>query len=638
MDQGVNSSTTICRPLRELSLDLATLRQAYLGGALEPLLLVEELIARLAVNPRPEAWITLVTAVQLRAAARALQGRDPRDLPLYGIPFAVKDNIDVTGLPTTAACPSFEHLPEHTATVVEHLVDAGALLIGKTNLDQFATGLNGTRSPYGAVRNSFDERLVSGGSSSGSAVAVAVGLASFALGTDTAGSGRVPAAFNNLVGLKPTRGLVSNYGVVPACRSLDCVSILALCVDDARQILDVIAVPDSLDAYSRAQPVSVQCTASDVTGLRFAVPRADQLEFYDDRAAATAFMEATQRIAQCGGELVEIDFAPFGEVARLLYEGPWIAERTVAIERSIRVDPSALDPVVRAIVERGHTHSATDAFAAQYRLRELRKQVDQAWRSYDLLLIPTAPAIYSIEAMRADPVRLNSNLGHYTNFVNLLDLSAIAVPGPLREDGLPSGFTLCAPAFAEPALLRVAEQLHPHMIDTVGATGHKLPVRNEDPAQGVSEPQADPARIDIMVCGAHMSGLPLNHELTQRGAQFVRRANTAARYRLHALESFEPPRPGLVRVSNPHVLASPDGRAIEVEIWSLPAVGFGQFVAGIPHPLCIGTVALDDGSEVSGFLCEAYATQSALDISELGSWRAYVDQRAEQSTHTGGCQ
>lgn len=610
----------------ELSLDIGTLRAAYLAKELTPSSLVEVLLSRLEHNQRPEAWITLVSAEQLRADAEALQSQDMERLPLYGVPFAVKDNIDVAGLPTTAACPGFARVATHTATVVQHLLDAGALLLGKTNLDQFATGLNGTRSPYGAVRNSFDEQLVSGGSSSGSAVVVATGLVTFALGTDTAGSGRVPAAFNNLIGLKPTRGLLSTFGVLPACRSLDCVSILALGAGDAERVLDVTAKFDPRDAFSRSVSTDTDGVPGRIAATRFGVPRAAQLRFFGDDLAAAAFEQTVELIRANGGEFVEIDYEPFDEAARLLYDGPWVAERAVAVMGTLGVDTQALDPCVRSIVERGSEPSASDAFVAFYRLRELKQKIEQQWQSFDLLMTPTTPTIYSIDAMRADPIQLNTNLGYYTNFVNLFDLSAIAVPGRWRDDGVPSGFTLCAPSFAESGLMRIAAELHPLMVDTAGATGLPLPL----PAERPQTVDTDMQRIEIMVCGAHMSGLPLNHELTAHGATFVRRARTEALYRLHALETFEPPRPALVRVTDSSSSEQGIGHQIEVEVWSMPAVGFGRFVAGIPHPLCIGTVSLDDGREVSGFLCEAYATEAAPDISVLGGWRAYVEQRAPE--------
>jgi allophanate hydrolase len=608
----------------ELSLDIGTLRAAYRAKELTPSTLVEVLLSRLEHDQRPEAWITLVPAERLRADAAALQTQDMERLPLFGIPFAVKDNIDVVGLPTTAACPGFARVPTHTATVVQHLLDAGALLLGKTNLDQFATGLNGTRSPYGAVRNSFDEQLISGGSSSGSAVVVATGLVTFALGTDTAGSGRVPAAFNNLIGLKPTRGLLSTFGVLPACRSLDCVSIIGLGADDAERVLDVMAKVDPLDAFSRSVPMDTVRVPGRIAGTRFGVPRTAQLEFFGDELAAAAFEQTTEVIRAEGGEFIEIDYEPFDEAARLLYDGPWVAERAVAVMRMLGVDTQALDPCVRSIVERGNEPSASDAFVAFYRLRELKQQIEKQWQAFDLLMTPTTPTIYSIDAMRADPIQLNTNLGYYTNFVNLFDLSAIAVPGRWRDDGLPSGFTLCAPAFAESTLTRLAAELHPLMVDTAGATGLPLPL----PVEHQQTVDTELQQIEIMVCGAHMSGLPLNHELTAHGATFLRRARTEALYRLHALEAFEPPRPALVRVINSRSCEQDVGHHIEVEVWSMPAIGFGRFVARIPHPLCIGTVALDDGRHVSGFLCEAYAADAAPDISVLGGWRAYVEQRA----------
>jgi allophanate hydrolase len=536
-----------------------------------------QVLANIARAPDRRAWITLLPRERVLEYAAALAKRDPTTLPLYGIPFAIKDNIDLEGVPTTAGCPDFAYTPERSAFVVDRLIAAGAIPIGKTNLDQFATGLVGTRSPYGAGRNSFNPDYISGGSSSGSAIAVAAGLVSFSLGTDTAGSGRVPAAFNNIVGLKATCGALSTSGVVPACRSLDCVSVFALSADDAQRVLGVAAVFDPNDPYSRAvSPIS--------PGLRFGVPRPAQLEFFGDTEYARLFNEAVARLEFLGGTRVEIDFEPFLATARLLYAGPWVAERYCAVGDFL----DSMLPVTRQIIAGGRTPSAADTFRAQYRLMELRRATEQAWADMDVLLTPTAGTIYRIAEVEADPIGLNSNLGYYTNFVNLLDLAAVAVPAGFRSDGLPFGVTLVGRAGSDANLLSLAGRLHRE-------------------------------RIQLAVCGAHMEGLPLNHQLTSRDAILVSRTRTAPCYKFFALPGGPPHRPGLVKVAD-------GGACIDVEVWSIPTDLLGSFVAGIPAPLGIGRVELENGTQVPGFICESYATAGATDITELGGWRHYLKQ------------
>ncbi|MGA7984706.1 MAG: allophanate hydrolase [Burkholderiales bacterium] len=595
------------------SLDIARLRARYLSGALDPQRVVALVLERLERRGDDKVWIDRVPCAALEARAGELARRRPDDLPLYGIPFAIKDNIDLAGRPTTAACPEFAYTPAASATVVQRLLDAGAIAIGKTNLDQFATGLVGTRSPYGACANAFDERYISGGSSSGSAVAVAAGLVSFSLGTDTAGSGRVPAAFNNLVGLKPTLGLLSTRGVVPACRTLDCVSIFGLTVGDARAVLEVAQGFDPADPFSRARPADADAGFGE--RFRFGVPRAADLEFCGDAASARLYGEALERLEALGGERVELDFRPFYETARLLYEGPWVAERWLVVRDLLARKPEAVHPVTRRVIERANSFSAADAFAALYRLQELRRRAAQAWQRVELIVTPSAPTIYTLAQVEADPIALNSRLGTYTNFVNLLDLAGLAVPAGFRPDGLPFGVTLLAQAFRDDALAALGDRLQRAQGLPLGATQVELPPTQEPPAT------ARGATVQLVVCGAHMSGLPLNRELTERGARLVRRARTAPCYRFYALEAFSPPRPGLVR--------SEPGAAIEVEVWELPATAFGGFVDGIPAPLGIGTVELDGGAQLRGFVCEHYATQQAREITRLGGWRAYLAQRAE---------
>lgn len=590
------------------SLDLASLRAAYRAG-LKPGDLVRALLARDRGDPH-HAWIARLPADRLLAMAGALDAQSPDALPLYGVPFAIKDNIDVAGVPTTAGCPGYAYVPERSAVVVERLIAAGALPLGKTNLDQFATGLNGTRSPYGACRNAFDARYVSGGSSSGSAVAVATGQASFALGTDTAGSGRVPAAFNNLVGLKPTRGLLSTRGVVPACRSLDCVSIFALTAADAAQVYGAALGGEGDAAYGRApEPHGFDFGSSAV--FRFGIPRADQLAFFGDDAYARLFDAAVAQLERLGGERHVVDFQLFFDAARLLYEGPWVAERYHAIRGFIERRPDALLPVIREIIGSAAQQRSVDAFDAFHRLAVLKRHCDGVLAAVDVMLTPTAGFIPTIEATLAEPVRVNSALGIYTNFMNLLDYAAVAVPAGCRGDGLPFGVTLFAPSHQDVPLLRLASRWQHASPATLGATGRPLP-----PAAPV--PAAVPSgQVRVAVCGAHLSGLPLNHQLVERGARFVTTTQTAPVYRFYALAGGPPLRPGLIRVGD-------GGAPIDVEVWELPASRFGSFVAGIPAPLGIGKLELADGSGVPGFICEPGGVDGARDITHFGGWRHYL--------------
>jgi allophanate hydrolase len=597
-----------------LDLTISSLSRAYRAGTLTPSKLVERLIAEREKHTANNIWISSVDDASLRYRARQLDVADQTSLPLYGIPFAIKDNIDFAGLPTTAGCPAFAYQPESSSPVVQALIDAGAIALGKTNLDQFATGLVGTRSPYGACKNAFDPAYLSGGSSSGSAVAVALGLASFSLGTDTAGSGRIPAAFNNLVGYKPTLGSLSMRGVVPACRSLDAVSIFALTAEDAAQVARVAARYDAADPWSRTPGRAARPGFGRAPHFRFAVPRASQLEFFGNTAYANLFDGAVQRLRGLGGEPCEVDIEPLLSTARLLYEGPWVAERYLATESLLTSQPDAMLEVTRQIISGGATPKALDAFRAQYRLKELMRAAQPIWQAADVLLLPTAGTHYRIADEQADPIRLNSTLGRYTNFVNLMDLSAVAVPSGFTAEGLPFGVTLIAPAWSDADLLALAARAHRAAVSTLGAT--TLPLPAAEPLPGGTD-----GTIDVMVCGAHMSGLPLNKQLLERGAWQVSTTRTAPIYRFYALPGGPPFRPGLVRVKE-------NGVAIDVEVWRVPAEHFGSFVAGIPSPLGIGKVKLEDGSEVSGFMCEALGVADAADISALGGWRQYLRTRA----------
>jgi allophanate hydrolase len=599
------------------ALTIADLLTAYRERRTTPLAVLEQLFARIDAAPDHGVWITLLPRERVLAQARTLANRDPATLPLYGIPFALKDNIDLADVPTTAACPAFAYTPTQSAYVVNRLIDAGAIAIGKTNLDQFATGLVGTRSPYGVCRNSFDPAYISGGSSSGSAVAVALGLVSFALGTDTAGSGRIPAAFNNLIGLKPTCGRLSPRGVVPACRTLDTVSVLAFTAEDAALVCHVAQGFDAAEPYSRRTGQPQRLAAFAHGPFRFGVPRAEQLQFFGNDEYARLFDTAAARLAQLGGERVVIDFAPFLETAQLLYQGPWVAERYVVAEALLRRDPGALQPVTRQIIEGGAIPNAADAFRAQYRLQQLRRAAEQVWQRIDVLLTPTAGTIYRIAEVEADPVRLNSQLGIYTNFMNLLDLAAVAVPAGFTAAGLPFGVTIAGPAWSDFDLLRLATRLQRCGAPRLGAL--PLPLGAAAPFDWAALSDG----ISLAVCGAHMQGLPLNHQLLERGAVLLERTVTAPCYRLYALPGGPPARPGLVQVERL-------GAAIAIEVWSVPAAALGSFVAGIPAPLAIGKLTLSDGRQVSGFVCEARALSQARDITEFGGWRAYLATAASQ--------
>lgn len=591
-------------------LDFSTLADGYRNGQFTPVDVIEAVIERIAGWPDSAVWISRFPDAVLREAARALvaAGGPSDDKPLWGIPFAVKDNIDCLGLPTTAACPAFSHEPTADAFVVAKLKAAGALLIGKTNLDQFATGLNGTRSPFGAPRSVFNADYISGGSSSGSAVAVGSGQVAFALGTDTAGSGRIPAAFNNLVGVKPSKGLLSNSGLVPACRSLDCITVLAATSGDADLVRRVAEGFDENDAYSRP----MQAVSLPTSGFRFGVLDGAEREFYGDTETEALYDAAITRLEALGGIAVPIDFAPFRECALLLYGGPWVAERLAAIEDFVDAHADAMDPTVRRIVEGARAYSAVDAFRGDYRLEELKRQTAKEWARMDVLLLPTAPTTYTVEAMLADPITLNSNLGRYTNFVNLLDCCGIAIPAGFRADGIPGGVTLLGPAFADSAIAALADRLHRSQPFGMG--------RDRDAALPEASrivPAAE-ALIPVVVVGAHLSGMPLNGQLTSARGVLLKTCRTAGDYRLFALPDTVPPKPGLLR--EPGF----EGDGLEVEVWGLSPAAFGAFVNAIPAPLGVGKVRLDDGTSATGFLCEPYAIAGARDITTLGGWRAYI--------------
>ncbi|GGD05752.1 allophanate hydrolase [Halopseudomonas salina] len=580
--------------------------EAYRSGDLTPRTALEQIHAQL--DGQDPAFIHVLSHAELSAQLDALEALpDARQLPLYGIPYVVKDNIDVAGLPTTAACAEYAYTATADSTCVARLRAAGAVVLAKTNLDQFATGLVGTRSPYGPVPNSFDKHYISGGSSSGSSVSVARGLVPFSLGTDTAGSGRVPAAFNNLVGLKPTRGRFSTTGVVPACRSLDCVSIFALNVTDAEIVAGVMEGFDSTDGYSRKPP-----TAATLLPVKPRLGIPASLPWFGDSQYAAAWEASLSKLQAMGVELVELDYSPMQQLAELLYGGPWVAERYAAVSEFMDAHADQMNPVVRGILAQAQNFSATDTYKAEYRRADLARTIQALMGSVDALLVPTTPRMPTLEEVEQDPVGVNSQLGTWTNFVNLADCSALALPAGLREDGLPFGITLIGAAWQDGSLAEFGRRWEAFAPWKAGATDRSLPAP-------VIATQVPAGHVRLAVVGAHLSGMPLNIQLTERHARFVESTFTAGNYRLYALPNTTPPKPGLIRAN--------EGATIAVELWDVPVDLFGSFVALVPAPLGIGTLTLQDGREVKGFICEGAAVDGATDITHLGGWRAYIASR-----------
>ncbi|MBV4547196.1 allophanate hydrolase [Pseudomonas triticicola] len=589
-----------------MNLQLDALRQAYRNGDATPRQLLLQLREKAAaLNPDYHLFIHLLSVDELEPYLAALDGRDLDSLPLYGVPFAIKDNIDLAGIPTTAACPAFAYVPQRSATIVEQLMALGAIPLGKTNLDQFATGLNGSRSPYGACPNSVLPEYPSGGSSAGSSLAVALGVASFALGTDTAGSGRVPAALNNLVGLKASKGLISTAGVLPACRTLDCVTTFTATAREASQLLALTAKHDPRDEYSRPNPAWNDSSAFGTPRpFRFGVPRAQDLEFFGCSEGPQLFAAAIERLKALGGEPVELDLSPFLEAARLLYDGPWVAERYSVTGELMEQNPEAVLPVIRAVLAKAPAVTGVQTFRAQYRLQALKALCDEALENLDCVLTPTIGRPVTLAELAAEPVLRNSELGYYTNFMNLLDYAAVAVPTAFMSNGLPWGVTLFGRVFTDQYLLGVADALQ----------------RQQDSALPAPANAARNDRARLVVCGAHLQGLALNWQLTQRGGRLLETTFSSPDYRLHALAGGPPLRPGMVRVKD-------GGVAIAVEVWELPSSELGSFLTGIPAPLGLGKVQLADGRWESGFICEPYGLEGAVDISHFGGWRAYLASR-----------
>jgi allophanate hydrolase len=598
---------------RRVTETVATIVAAHRAGSVSPAQTVARSFARIRDHNDPAIFISLRDEKEALGEAKRLSARDAAQLPLFGIPVGVKDNIDVAGLPTTAACPAFSYSPSRDATAVARLRAAGAIIIGKTNLDQFATGLVGVRSPYGIPANPLRGDLIPGGSSSGSAVAVSAGLVPLALGTDTAGSGRVPAMFNNIVGLKPSLGLISTAGVVPACRTLDCVSVFSLTVDDAMTALAAMAGPDAADPYSRNRPLALMTAFP--THLRLGVPRSGQLIFFGDKASEKAYGDALGSWTALGATLVEFDLEPFYETARLLYEGPWVAERYLVIRNLLASSPEAIHPVTREIIIAGARLSAADTFAALYRLQGLRKAAERAFAGIDALVLPTVPTTYATAQVLANPIELNSRLGTYTNFANLLDLCGLALPAAIGSDDIPFGITLLALAGQDAQLASIGRVFH---ADTGLAMGARdLP----QPPLAALPMSVSGNEIAVAVVGAHLSGMALNSELKSLGGRLLEATSTAPDYRLYALGTT-PPKPGMLRVE------AGTGSSIEIEVWALAAAAFGKFVAEIPPPLSIGTIRLADGRGVKGFIVEPAAIDGARDISAFGGWRAFTAEAA----------
>ncbi|MEO6277381.1 allophanate hydrolase [Roseateles sp.] len=589
-------------------MSIARLIAAYRDGSTDPGEVVARAYERARATSEP-TWISLAAWSRVKAMLERLRDASPADLPLYGVPFAIKDNIDLAGVPTTAACPEFAYVPQRSATLVERLIALGAVPVGKANLDQFATGLNGTRSPYGACRNSVHPDYPSGGSSAGSALAVALGVASFALGTDTAGSGRVPAALNNLVGLKATKGLLSTAGVVPACRTLDCTTFFTSTAAEASRLLALTAGLDERDEYSRANPSwnGADAFGRPRAGFRFGVPR--QLEFLGCADSPRLFEATVARLEGLGGQRVDIDFSPFLEAARLLYEGPWVAERYAVVGPLIEAKPDAVLPVIRDVLRAAPACTAVDTFRSQYRLQQLKAQCDRILADLDCVLTPAYPRPVTLAELHEQPVQRNADLGWYTNFMNLLDYAAVAVPAGFMANGLPWGVTVFGRAFTDQWLLGLADSLQratalPLVGDRAFETAAPAAVARND-------------RSRVVVCGAHLDGLALNWQLTARGGRLLTATQTAPRYRLHALAGGAVRRPGLERVAEA-------GASIAVEVWELPSAELGSFLDAIPAPLGLGKVELEDGGWVTGFICEGKGLAGSEDITRYGGWRAYI--------------
>ena len=599
-----------------INMTISGLKQHYQAEDFTPKELMLHLRNSILNEKSNPVFIYLLSEAELEGYLKAIEGK--HQLPLYGIPFAIKDNIDLANIPTTAGCPDFAYTPQQHAHVVKQLINAGAIPLGKTNLDQFATGLVGTRSPWGPCQNALNSDYISGGSSAGSSVAVAKTWVSFSLGTDTAGSGRVPASLNNLIGLKPSCGLLSNTGVVAACKTIDCVSIFSLNADDANTVFDIAAHYDIQDPFARKNTyhngprygIENKATSNTVT---IGVPRKQDRAFFDNKEAENLFGQGLAQLQAIGAEIVEIDFSPFIEAARLLYEGPWVVERYLTIKPVLERSPNSVLPVIRNIIEGSDTAKASAVYEAIYKLNILKQQALAKLQKVHCMVTPTNGTVYTIEELVNNPIQLNSNLGYYTNFMNLFDFSAISVPSGFYGNGVGFGLTLFADALADKQLLSLARKLQQHTQLTLGASELQYsPTEQRLPAASNT--------VELAVCGAHLEGFPLNWQLSERGATKVCSTTTAKAYRLYALAGGPPFRPGLVRDES-------HGECIQLEVWRLPKALFGSFVAEIPSPLGIAKIELQDGTWVSGFSCEGYATETAEDITHHGGWANYMENK-----------
>lgn len=601
--------------MREFNLSFSALHDQYASGELTPRSLVKQLIQNAHDYENYNLFIHLLTPTELEPYLSELENSQPNSLPLWGIPFVIKDNIDLANIPSTAACGEFSYVANESATVVQTLIEAGAIPIGKTNMDQFATGLVGTRSPYGICHNAFDFKMISGGSSSGSAVSLALNLCSFSLGTDTAGSGRVPAAFNNLIGLKPSKGLLSTKGVIPAVRSQDVVSIFALNAQDAYSVFDVAAKFDKEDEFSRSenQLTTPAWPSQPVIGI----PDQAGLFFDGDSEAQKAFENSISTLKNLGYEIKSVPFQAWLDTAKLLYGGAWVAERYLAIQDFFETNEAQIEPTVAKIIGGAKALSAADAYQGAYALQKAQRATQLLWQSYeiDCFMTPTTPSIYSIEEVQNDPIGLNSKLGTYTNFMNLLDYSAIAMPTGFRTDTLPTGVTFFAPAGSDRQLLQLTDSLHKHFVETSGARFIEVP--NSRPGHFINQQS-----IPLAVVGAHLVGFPLNSQLIERGAKLLKTTKTAPKYQFYELAGGPILKPGLVKQPNEN-----EGQSIEVEVWAMPKEHLGSFLALIPSPLGLGKVELEDGSQVVGFICEPYGIEGATNISHTGGWRNWMKQR-----------
>src|SRR5580704_17639661 len=595
-----------------LSFDLKTIARLYQSGEATPHDVLTAVLERIAAYPDPAVWIHRLPAEAIFAQVRAVERRwdAGEQLPLYGVPFAIKDSIDLGGVPTTAACPAYSYVPERSATVVKTLLDAGAIAVGKTNLDQFGTGLAGDRSPYGACRNVFNPEFISGGSSSGSGVGVAAGLVSFALGTDTAGSGRVPAAANNVVGFKPASGLLSTAGMVPSCASLDCISFVTLTVEESHFL------------YSVARGQEAASVGDGRPGI-FAAPADAALDFCGDDERAKIFSRSLKQLEQSGARRIAVDFDPFRDAGLLLYGGPWVAERLAALEGFMAAHSEEMYPVTRTIIAGGSQYRAVDVFRAQQQLKSLRESCLRIFDEAEVLIVPTIPTLPKLADVQADSILWSRRLGTYTNFANLVGLSALAVPAAFTSGGLPAGITLLAPPGRERRLCEIGMAWQRQCDLPLGATGNRLPAV---PSRSSSNPSAAPdGYVRVSVAGAHLKGEPLHPALCRFGAQFVRDCRTAAKYRFYAFLNLNPPRPGLLQTVD-------RGGSVAVEIYDEPLEGFGRLVASVAPPLAIGTVELEDGETVKGFLCESCVAGHARDITDFGGWISFRSQSSPKSS------